>query len=106
MNSIFKPSSTKCIHINGHPYVLHDFVLKKMSIFNALLFDEQFDQKDIRIELPDYTNNPQYSKAELDNYDEQIIDDIFHNPINRNISTIIVHNHIKTFVIRHCDHFI
>lgn len=77
MNSIFRPSSTKCIHINGHPYVLHDFVLKKMSIFNALLFDEQFDQKDIRIELPDYTNNPQYSKAELDNYDEQIIDDIF-----------------------------
>lgn len=63
MNSIFRSGVTKCVHINGHPYVLHDFVLQKMSMFNALLFDEQFDQQDIRIELK--------------NYDEKNIDVIF-----------------------------
>ena len=63
MNSIFRLGVTKCVHINDHPYVLHDFALQKMSIFNALLFDEQFDQQDIRIELK--------------NYDEKNIDVIF-----------------------------
>lgn len=62
MNSIFKATSTKHIFINGYEYVVHDYVLKKISLF-SLLFDESFDKQEIKIELT--------------NYDPIIIDEIF-----------------------------
>lgn len=67
MNSIFNLNSAKCIYINGYPYLLHDFVIRKLNMF-ALLFDSCFDQQEIRIEI--------------DNYDSKMIDEIFKSLYN------------------------
>lgn len=46
-------SKIKCVNINGDPYWIHDYILKKMSIFE-ILFDESFDKNDINIVLENY----------------------------------------------------
>jgi len=55
--------SIKCIQINGDSYWIHNFILKKMSIF-ALLFDESYNCHDD-------------IKMNIDNYDSQIMNNVF-----------------------------
>lgn len=53
MKSIFNPTSYRQIHINGYPYMFHENILKKMSIFSAM-FDDSIDQQNINLEIIDY----------------------------------------------------
>lgn len=84
MNSIFHPNSYRLININGHPYMLHESVLKKMSIF-APIFDESFDQQNINVNIPDY--------------DIKIVNDVFIKLFGQKINNDNRENNIQKLIL-------